>query len=99
MKKWALSGILLAAFATAGAAAVRGTRPAQGEGENPNAQVVRVTRRDIGSVVKATGVIKPQVGAEVKVGSRISGVVDKLYVRIGDAVGKGHCSPRWTAAT
>src|SRR5262249_17707990 len=31
----------------------------------------------------------PMVGAEVRVGSRISGVVKRLYVRIGDAVVKG----------
>ena len=53
------------------------------------ARVVRVARRDIASVVKATGVIKLRVGAEVRVGSRISGVVKRLYVRIGDAVTKG----------
>ena len=38
-------------------------------------QTTTVTRRDIGSTVLATGIIKPKVGAEVKVGSRISGVV------------------------
>jgi len=53
------------------------------------ARTVRVERRDVGSVVKATGVIKPRVGAEVRVGSRISGVVKHLYVQIGDAVVKG----------
>jgi HlyD family secretion protein len=52
------------------------------------AQVVRVARRDIVSVVKATGIIKPRVGAEVRVGSRVSGVVKRLYVRIGDRVHK-----------
>ncbi|MEO6528694.1 MAG: efflux RND transporter periplasmic adaptor subunit [Gemmatimonadaceae bacterium] len=52
-------------------------------------QVVRVVRRDVGSVVKATGVIKPRVGAEVRVGSRISGVVKRLFVQIGDTVAKG----------
>jgi RND family efflux transporter MFP subunit len=52
-------------------------------------RVVQVERRDVGSVVKATGVIKPRVGAEVRVGSRISGVVKRLYVQIGDAVQKG----------
>jgi len=46
-------------------------------------------RRDIGSVVKATGVIKPMVGAEVRVGSSVSAVVSRLCVRIGDRVGKG----------
>lgn len=39
--------------------------------------------------VKATGVIKPMVGAEVRVGSRVSGVVRRLFVRIGDRVEKG----------
>jgi macrolide-specific efflux system membrane fusion protein len=40
-------------------------------------------------VVKATGVIKPMVGAEVRVGSRASGVVKRLLVRIGDRVRQG----------
>lgn len=52
-------------------------------------QVVRVARRDIAHFVKATGVIRPRVGAEVRVGSRASGVVTRLYVRIGDRVTKG----------
>jgi HlyD family secretion protein len=65
------------------AAASRGQeRPRGGE-------IVRVARRDLGSVVKATGVVKPMIGAEVKVGSRVSGVVERLHVRIGDAVVKG----------
>ena len=64
--------------------APRGTDPGASA-----ANVVRVTRRDIGSQVKATGVIKPRVGAEVKVGSRISGVVKRLYVQIGDSVAQG----------
>ena len=48
-----------------------------------------VTRRDIGSTVLATGIIKPKVGAEIKVGSRISGVVKKLRANIGDMVKAG----------
>jgi macrolide-specific efflux system membrane fusion protein len=47
------------------------------------------TRRDIGSTVIATGIIKPMVGAEVKIGSRISGVVKKLKANIGDYVQAG----------
>jgi HlyD family secretion protein len=65
------------------AAATRGQEPA-GRGE-----VVRVTRRSIGATVKATGVVKPRIGAEVKVGSRVSGVVARLHVRIGDSVVRG----------
>lgn len=52
-------------------------------------QTTVVTRRDIGSTVLATGIIKPKVGAEVKVGSRISGVVRKLRANIGDFVKTG----------
>ena len=54
-----------------------------------DAEVVRVTRRDIGTAVKATGVIKPMTGAEVNVGSSVSGVVMRLFVQIGDHVAKG----------
>lgn len=61
----------------------------QSEDDAAGAEVVRVVRRDVGYVVKATGIIKPRVGAEVRVGSRISGVVARLYVRIGDRVTKG----------
>lgn len=50
---------------------------------------VIVTRRDIGSTVLATGIVKPKVGAEVKVGARISGVVRKLRANIGDYVKAG----------
>lgn len=51
--------------------------------------IVRATLGDPGTVVKATGVVKPRVGAEVRVGSRVSGVVQRLYVKVGDAVKKG----------
>ncbi len=50
---------------------------------------VRVNRRAPEAVVKATGVIKPMIGAEVRVGARVSGIVQRLYVRIGDVVAKG----------
>jgi len=52
-------------------------------------QTAQVVRRDIGSTVLATGIIKPMVGAEVKVGSRISGVVKRLRANIGDYVKAG----------
>ena len=39
--------------------------------------------------VTATGAVKPQVGAEVKVGARISGKVEKLFVTQGDKVKTG----------
>jgi RND family efflux transporter MFP subunit len=46
-------------------------------------------RTGIADVVNATGVIKPRNGAEVRVGSRISGVLEKLHVDVGDEVFAG----------
>jgi len=52
-------------------------------------ETARVVRRDFSSTVLATGSVKPQVGAEVRVGARISGKVEHLYANIGDHVKKG----------
>ena len=88
MKKFLLAAAALVAVAVAfkviaRVSAKQADKPSQG------AEVVRVVRQDISSVVKATGVIKPRVGAEVRVGSSVSGVVSHLFVRIGDRVEKG----------
>jgi HlyD family secretion protein len=42
-----------------------------------------------GTDVVAVGIVKSQVGAEVKVGSQLSGVVQKLHVEVGDPVNRG----------
>lgn len=60
-----------------------------GENKESKIETALVIRRDIGSTVIATGIIKPMVGAEVKIGSRISGVVKKLKANIGDYVQAG----------
>jgi macrolide-specific efflux system membrane fusion protein len=39
--------------------------------------------------VLATGAVRPQVGAEVQVGARISGKVERLHANIGDEVKRG----------
>jgi HlyD family secretion protein len=87
MKKLAIIALTAAALALAGLLLMR-MAPRR---EDPlrGAEVVRVVRRDLERVVTATGVIKPRVGAEVRVGSRASGVVRRLLVRIGDTVRKG----------
>jgi len=46
-------------------------------------------RRDFMSTVLATGSVQAQVGAEVRVGARVSGKVNRLYANIGDVVRKG----------
>ncbi len=61
-------------------------------------KTVPVVRRDIGSSVLATGIIKPMVGAEVKVGSRVSGVVRQLRAQIGDLVKAGQVIAELDAA-
>lgn len=50
---------------------------------------VRARTETLVDATVATGVVRSQVGAEVKVGSRVSGVVEKLRVSVGDKVSKG----------
>lgn len=52
-------------------------------------KVVEVKRGNVRKEIDATGIIKPQVGAEIKVGARISGTVVKENVKVGDYVKKG----------
>jgi HlyD family secretion protein len=53
-----------------------------------------VTRRDLSATVTATGTVKAMVGAEVKVGSRIPGRVERLAVQVGDRVKAGQTIAR-----
>lgn len=52
-------------------------------------QKARVTRGVLSEAITATGVIRPVTGAEVNVGSRISGTVIRLPVEVGDRVATG----------
>jgi macrolide-specific efflux system membrane fusion protein len=92
MKKWIIMVIVVLAVA----AASFGTYKlffAKGNKE-VNFQTETVKRRDIASSVQATGVIRAKIGAEVKVGARISGKVEKLYANIGDVVRRGQLIAR-----
>lgn len=62
-----------------------------GHGSSPDGvpETARAVRRDLASTVLATGAVKPQVGAEVRVGARLSGKVQRLHANIGDVVKKG----------
>lgn len=55
----------------------------------PSVETVKVLSRNLSSTVLATGSVKPQIGAEVRVGARISGKVERLHANIGDKVTKG----------
>lgn len=52
-------------------------------------EVVTVASRTFSSTVVAIGAVKPRIGSEVRVGSRISGRVWKLRANIGDRVEQG----------
>lgn len=61
----------------------------QSDDGKTQARTVEASRRDLRATVLATGVVRPMVGAEVRVGSRVSGVLERLYVTVGDRVRKG----------
>lgn len=50
---------------------------------------VTVERRTIASTVLATGIIRLRVGAEVRVGSQLSGIVEELNVIVGSRIKRG----------
>src|SRR5688500_13037362 len=52
-------------------------------------ETVVAEKRAFASTVAAIGAVKPQIGAEVRVGSRVSGRVRRLRANIGDRVRKG----------
>ena len=67
-------------------------QPIRSSVQNRNRQEVaglRVTRSKLSETTVALGTVKSKVGAEVKVGSRLSGVVSRLHVSVGDEVAKG----------
>ncbi len=49
----------------------------------------KVVRRDLGATVQATGIVKPMVGSEVKVGARTPGKVVELPINVGQHVKEG----------
>ena len=49
----------------------------------------KVARRDFTVTVQAIGAVKPQIGAEVRVGARISGRVVRLHANLRDRVEEG----------
>ena len=83
--------IIILALAVCSAAAAAwwaiGNNGNAGQGSAP--ETAKVIRRNFSTTVLATGAVKPQVGAEVRVGARISGSVEHLYANIGDHVKKG----------
>jgi len=82
-KWWSLTAIGLIATTGFYAWASEGRVPEAGQQAR---QTGRVGLGTLTETVIATGVIRPMVGAEVNVGSRISGTVVSLPVEVGDRV-------------
>jgi RND family efflux transporter MFP subunit len=55
----------------------------------PEPETVRVRRETLDRTISSTGVIRPMVGAEIDVGSRVSGIVRSIPVKVGDPVHRG----------
>ena len=55
----------------------------------PEWESVEVRRETLRREVSALGVVRPKVGAEIDVGSRISGIVRSIPVEVGDRVAQG----------
>jgi RND family efflux transporter MFP subunit len=81
---WAVASVLLT-FNVA-AAAIYAWPDSEAESNNDLRRTATVRMGSIDETVLATGVIRPVTGAEVNVGSRISGTVVSLPVAIGDRV-------------
>jgi len=59
------------------------------EGDKTEYKTIRAARQTFTLSVTALGTVKPQVGAEVRLGARIPGKVEHLHANVGDFVEKG----------
>jgi multidrug efflux pump subunit AcrA (membrane-fusion protein) len=80
--------VLAAALVVVGLLAWLRAGDSEEEASDAN-EVVVVAPRTFSTTVVAIGAVKPRIGSEVRVGSRISGRVWKLRANIGDRVKQG----------
>jgi HlyD family secretion protein len=85
MKK--LIFILIAALLTGGG--VWYFTAGQSKDEIKVLKTAEVTRGSVSKVLEATGIVKAQVGAQVKIGAQATGVLESVPVKVGDHVKKG----------
>ena len=87
------TGTVIAGIAAAGALAGGAWWGFSGSGDGADSLVVdgytQAENRSIASTVLATGIIRLRVGAEVRVGSQLSGIVEELNVVVGSKVEQG----------
>ncbi|PJB66591.1 MAG: hypothetical protein CO096_16890 [Armatimonadetes bacterium CG_4_9_14_3_um_filter_66_14] len=81
--------LVVGAVCVVGLGVVLGLRARNSRRDKEELPTAVVTRRTLRATVLATGVVQAQIGAEVKVGARVSGRVKRLYANIGDVVTRG----------
>ena len=84
-KKWWIIALILALCA-AGAWAFLGGRKSH---DIKILETAKVERGTVRKVLEATGIVKAQVGAQVKIGARATGVLTRVAVKVGDRVKAG----------
>ena len=90
MKARTLTGLSIAVFALALAGGTFWWTSQRPDGANAAAPAtVEAVMREFSSAVTAIGAVKPQIGAEVRVGARLSGKLMRLPANIGDRVERG----------
>ncbi len=90
MRSRPTAAIALLAVLSGGALYYRRWQISQAVAKSPALpHIVSPEKRRIQTTVTATGILRLRTGAEVKVGSQISGVVTKLNVNVGSHVNEG----------
>jgi multidrug efflux pump subunit AcrA (membrane-fusion protein) len=85
MRKKIIIGLAVALAVALAAAYLLSRR----EGRTEITQTATVARATVRKVLDATGIIKPEVGAIVKTGTRFTGIIRTMHVKVGDAVKAG----------
>lgn len=80
---------LVAALTTAGGVYFGRDALDPGADEGGEQSFVKPQRRTIASSVLATGIVRLRTGAEVRVGSQLSGIVEELNVIVGSEIERG----------
>lgn len=80
--------LLVAALLAAGAYGASRAFRGSGDGDVEPTELIAKKSRFVRSAV-ARGLVKPKVGAQVKVGSQVSGIVRRMLVGVGENVRKG----------
>ena len=88
MKSASLIGLLVAAGLAGGGWWWLQGQPDE-QGGPAISRYATVETRQIASTVLATGIVRLRVGAEVRVGSQLSGIVEELNVIVGSKIAKG----------